>query len=254
MALSVIREYHVGDSEVTFNRIESRSDWVIIVDGVQLDLRGARKGASVRYIPSGNHEFPPREVALSRLATDGSAQLRIRTTATSATNTATSTVSTHPSGIIGATGQTVLSTAPGSITPAKGIQDAYRDLVEAVKALGIEMNDIDAWHPHAAVGRRHDWLYWAMRIPAYLIAHGHGTWSWERRVTWAETMISTLAGKTALKWYEDMESATAPTSAVTIIDPSDASVKDITQAVAVAGTTPTTAQLKAGAWPADLTQ
>ena len=254
MALSVIREYHVGDSEVTFARVESRSDWVVIADGVELDLRGARQGATVRFIPSGNHEFPPKEMALSRLATDGTAQLRIRTTATSATNTATSTVSTHPSGIIGATGQTVLSRADGNITLADGIQATYRSLVEAVKALGIEMNDIDGWHPHSAVGARHDWLYWGMRIPAYLIAHGHGTWNWAQRVTWAETMISTLAGKTALKWYEDLESETAPTSAVTIVDPSDASVKDVSQAIAVAGTTPTTAQLKAGAWPADLTQ
>ena len=252
MAMSVTRRQLQAAAVDRLTSVVAIADGAIEVDGYRLDVRGASAGASVaRYF--GDYESVSRAkgVALNRNS-DGVYSATVTDFHTSADASAVATVSSYPATLAGAptfSGQPV--EVLGSITRTDRFRQEYRDLVAAVKALGLEMNDIDAWHPHAAVGRRHDWLYWAFRVSAYLIAHG-GSYTYDERIAWAAEVRNQIASKTPLKWYEDMESASAPTSAVSIVDPSDNSVKDITQAVAISGVTPSTAQLKAGAWVEDL--
>ena len=233
-----------------FSRVELIAELAVIVDGVLLDLRGATAPTSVTHGGGGFDGVSP-SVALSRLA-DGTGRLEIEeTTANVVSSTADSNVATFPHALIGAAGQTATSTAPGSIPETDGLRAIYRDLVADIQALGIAMNDIDAWHPHAVLGVRHDVLYWMFRVPAWMVATSSRTWA--QRVAWAEAMQKTIASKTALKWYEDIESLSAPTGAMVFVDPDDATVKDISAATALAGTAPTSSQLAAGHWPDTIT-
>ena len=252
MAMAFKRRQLQAAAADSLTNVRAIADGAVIADGVLLDLRGADEGASVaQYF--GDYESAGRaKGAVLNRAPDGAYSVTVTDFHTAADAEQDSTLSSYPVTLAGSGAvEAATSDAFGNITETDRLRQEYRDLISAVKSLGVEMNEIDAWHPHAAVGRRHDWLYWAFRASAYLVAHSN-SYTWDEKVRWAAENVTQLAGKTALKWYEDMESASAPTSAVAIVDPADNTVKDITQAVAIAGTDPTTAQLKAGAWVEDL--
>ena len=149
--------------------VEVRDAGRMVVEGVSLDLRGARSPATVRYDKAEPLDSVVPHVSLSRLANGDYEHLVVTTLASAVSSDQALTLQQNqlPFRVAGTAGETIASTAPGSI----GYTAGARILLRAVHNQGIAWGEgLDAQGRFAKtekVAAGHDWLLGGIHQAAF---------------------------------------------------------------------------------------
>ena len=253
MSMALKREtQHTAVADV-YNRVEAIADGAVVADGILLDLRGARSGASL-YHRNAESVYGHKYVLVNRDPDDGSWSCVVSTTHTTSVSGSTRTISTYPNAIIGSTGQTITSTLQGSITQTDGLRAAFRTAHDELNAWGDGLDALSRYYKQSIVNAGHDWLYWAGHIAAYIVAHSN-SYTWAQKMTWAETVITGAADVASpAQFYANTSAHTAPTRPKTWVNPANGNKVNLGSAINLAtAAAPSIAQLDNGGWIDTLT-
>ena len=244
MAMIIKRKFHEADAVASWGNIEVIADGAVVVNGILLDLRGARTGATL-ILDEPRTEEETKQVVLNR-DSDGNWMCIISERHTSTSSESESTVSTYPHVVSGTGSQTITETR--GITKADALKETYRNLYKQLDGWSEGLNALGKYYPQSIVNAGHDWLLLGGYEAAYMIANS-SSYTWNQKVSWAEQ-----AGRGALditspaEFYANPETHTAPTQHKTWVNPSTGLRVELTDSVVLTETAPDTGTVVGGGW------
>ena len=219
----------------TFARVEARLENLAVVDGVALDLRGLRAAGGVTHdkLAEAFGGVGPH-VRLSRLA-GGDHLLEIVTTDAGIVSSgpADSMAGAFPHAVIGAVGEAITSTAPGSVTLTAGGRTAWRRVHEQGDAWAAGLDGLAGRHLASEVQKGHDWLTVGIHRSAWMVAN-NATLTWAAKMAWAERVIRGAADiTTPAEFYAASEGIPAPVGLQTWVNPATGAAVNLAAAVTI---------------------
>lgn len=220
----------------SFGRVEA-FDGYVVVDGVQLDLRGAQT-ASIYY--SKGEIGDGIGAAVSFAKAGGEYFCDIIDTRDGEGANWTRTVTDYPDALVGEGGQDIASVHTGSVTLTDGLRLAYQEFVDTAVKLSKRLREraLEGNHPPLLVRKAEAWIYYGAHAAAYMVGN-NSQFSYAQKARWAGVgvaiMAAIIAEENSETLYGAIDPIPEPSAPMLLADPSTGARIDFADAVAISG-------------------